>query len=165
MIEGLRLLYRRLHREVHPVTATPCEQLLAEILQRMQQDDYEGTPEQQEVCPCSGSARQGLRSVAPLCLQRYCYYLLFEDISSPIECVLQEVLRVLAGAMGLPDPTEGDVFEAAYSIAEGKCMHALPVSQATPVTDPYGWPGCIQTREKCTACLSRLTRRTSRLFP
>ena len=49
IIEGLKLLYRRLDREVNPVEATACEQLLAEILQRMEQDDYEATPEQQEV--------------------------------------------------------------------------------------------------------------------
>ena len=32
---------------------------------------------------------------------------------------MQEILRVLAGAMGLPDPTSEDLFDTAFSVAEG----------------------------------------------
>ena len=34
--------------------------------------------------------------------------------------MVQEILRVLAGAMGLPDPTSDDIFDTAFSIAEGE---------------------------------------------
>ena len=55
-IEALKLLHRRLDREVNPVTTSACDQLLAESLQRMELPDYEGSPDQREVGPGSGFA-------------------------------------------------------------------------------------------------------------
>ena len=54
-IEALKLLHRRLDREVNPVTTSACDQLLAESLQRMELPDYEGSPDQREVEPGSES--------------------------------------------------------------------------------------------------------------